>query len=53
MAERGEDVLLAPHAVKALIEPAQVAEAVAFLCTPAGRAVTGAPFVMDQGWTAR
>jgi 3-hydroxybutyrate dehydrogenase len=53
IAERGEDALLEPHVVKELIEPAEVAEAVAFLCTPAGRTVTGAPFVMDQGWTAR
>lgn len=53
MEARGEDALLAPHVVKELIEPALVAEAVAFLCTPAGRTVTGAPFVMDQGWTAR
>lgn len=53
IAERGEDAVLAPHAVKELIEPAQIAEAVAFLCTPAGRTITGAPFVMDQGWTAR
>jgi 3-hydroxybutyrate dehydrogenase len=50
---RGEDYLLASHAVKEVIEPEQVADAVAFLCTPAGRTVTGAPFVMDQGWTAR
>ena len=50
---KGEEVLLAPHAVKRLIEPSEVADAVAFLCTPAGRTVTGAPFVMDQGWTAR
>jgi 3-hydroxybutyrate dehydrogenase len=53
IAARGEAALLEPHAVKTLIEPAQVAEAVAFLCTPAGRTITGAPFVMDQGWTAR
>ncbi len=50
---KGEAAVLAPHAVKALIEPAHIADAVAFLCTPAGRAVTGAPFVIDQGWTAR
>jgi 3-hydroxybutyrate dehydrogenase len=50
---KGEAALLEPHAVKELIEPAEVAEAVAFLCTSAGRTVTGAPFVMDQGWTAR
>ncbi len=48
-----EDVILAPHAVKALIEPEDVAEAVHFLLTPAGRTITGAPLTMDQGWTAR
>jgi 3-hydroxybutyrate dehydrogenase len=53
IAERGEEYLLGSHAVKEVIEPHQVAEAVAFLCTPAGRTITGAPFVMDQGWTAR
>ncbi len=48
-----ERVILAPHAVKQLIEPAEVAEVVAFLAGPAGRAFTGAPVTMDQGWTAR
>jgi 3-hydroxybutyrate dehydrogenase len=48
-----EDVILAPQAVKRLLEPADVAEAAAFLLGPGGRAVTGAPFVMDLGWTAR
>jgi len=48
-----EEVILAPHAVKRLVEPADVAEAVAFLLTAAGRATTGAPLVMDQGWSAR
>ena len=48
-----EDVILAPHAVKRLIEPAEVAEVVAFLLGPAGRAFTGAPVTLDQGWTAR
>jgi 3-hydroxybutyrate dehydrogenase len=48
-----EDVILAPHAVKRLIEPEEVADAVAFLLTPAGRTITGAPLVMDQGWSAR
>jgi 3-hydroxybutyrate dehydrogenase len=48
-----EDVILAPHAVKELIEPSEVAEVVAFLAGPAGRAFTGAPVTMDQGWTAR
>jgi 3-hydroxybutyrate dehydrogenase len=48
-----EDVLLAPQAVKRLLEPEEVAEVAAFLLGPAGRAVTGAPLVMDLGWTAR
>jgi 3-hydroxybutyrate dehydrogenase len=48
-----EEVILAPHAVKELIEPAEVAEVVAFLAGPAGRSVTGVPVTMDMGWTAR
>jgi 3-hydroxybutyrate dehydrogenase len=48
-----EQVILAPHAVKRLIEPAEVAAAALFLLGPAGPAFTGAPFVMDAGWTAR
>jgi 3-hydroxybutyrate dehydrogenase len=48
-----EQVILAPHAVKELIEPSEVAEVVAFLASPAGRAFTGVPVTMDQGWTAR
>jgi 3-hydroxybutyrate dehydrogenase len=48
-----DEVILAPHAVKRLIEPAEVAGVVAFLAGPGGRAFTGAPVTMDQGWTAR
>ncbi len=48
-----EEIILAPHAVKRLIEPEQVAATVAFLLSPDGAAFTGAPIVMDQGWTAR
>ena len=48
-----EEVILAPHAVKRLIEPQEVAETVAFLLGPAGRSFTGAPVTMDLGWTAR
>jgi 3-hydroxybutyrate dehydrogenase len=48
-----EDVVLAPHAVKRLIEPDEVAELVSFLTGPGGRAFTGAAIPMDLGWTAR
>jgi 3-hydroxybutyrate dehydrogenase len=48
-----EDVILAPHAVKSLIEPSEVADVVAFLVGPSGRAFTGGAVTMDQGWTAR
>ena len=48
-----EDVLLAPQAVKRLLEPEEVAAAAAFVLGPDGRALTGAPLVLDLGWTAR
>jgi 3-hydroxybutyrate dehydrogenase len=48
-----EEVILAPHAVKELIEPGEVAEVVSFLAGPAGRSFTGVPVTMDMGWTAR
>ena len=48
-----EEVILAPHAVKRLIEPDEVAAAVEFLVGPGGRAFTGVPVTMDLGWTAR
>jgi 3-hydroxybutyrate dehydrogenase len=51
--ERSLDDLLAPQAVKRLLEPAEVAAAAAFLLGPDGRAVTGTPFLMDLGWTSR
>jgi 3-hydroxybutyrate dehydrogenase len=47
-----EEVILAPHAIKRLIEPEEIAAAVLFLLGPSGAAFTGAPFVMDAGWTA-
>jgi 3-hydroxybutyrate dehydrogenase len=48
-----ERVVLAPHAVKRLIEPEEAAEVVAFLAGPAGRSFTGSAVPMDLGWTAR
>jgi len=47
-----EQVLLVRSAVKRLIEPEEVADAVAFLCSPAAASMTGTSVVMDGGWTA-
>ncbi|WP_151772568.1 3-hydroxybutyrate dehydrogenase [Streptomyces abyssomicinicus] len=46
------EILLRDTAVKRLIEPAEVAETVAFLCGPAAATITGSSYVMDGGWTA-
>jgi 3-hydroxybutyrate dehydrogenase len=48
-----EDVILAPQAVKRLLEPEEVADVVAYVLGPTGRVFTGAPVVIDLGWTAR
>jgi 3-hydroxybutyrate dehydrogenase len=48
-----EDVLLAPQALKRMLEPSEVADAVAYLLGPGAAVLTGAPLVMDGGWTAR
>lgn len=47
-----EQVMLAPVALKRLVEPSEVAELVAYLCGPAAASVTGSAFTMDGGWTA-
>jgi 3-hydroxybutyrate dehydrogenase len=46
-------VMLERSAVKRLIEPAEVAELVAYLCSPAAASVSGTSVAMDGGWTAR
>lgn len=48
-----ENIMLEPAAVKRLIEPAQVAGFVAYLCSAAAGVITGAALTMDLGWTAR
>jgi len=48
-----EKIMLAPAAVKRLIEPAEVAGFVAYLCGDAAGVITGAALTMDLGWTAR
>ena len=52
-AEVIEKIMLEPAAIKRLIEPAEVADFVAYLCSPAAGAITGAALTMDLGWTAR
>jgi 3-hydroxybutyrate dehydrogenase len=47
-----EQVMLAPAAIKRLIEPAEVADAVSWLCSPSAASVTGTSMVMDGGWSA-
>ncbi|MER6996152.1 3-hydroxybutyrate dehydrogenase [Streptomyces sp. NPDC000410] len=46
------DVLLKDSALKRLIEPDEVAEAVAYLCAPQASFITGASLALDGGWTA-
>ena len=47
------DIMLAPAAIKRLLEPSEVAAYVRFLCSDDASAITGAVQVMDAGWTAR
>lgn len=46
-------VMLEPAAIKRLIEPNEVADLVAYLCSDGAAAVTGAAWDIDLGWTAR
>ena len=46
------DIMLAPSAIKRLIEPDEVAEMVAYLCSPPAATITGISMIMDGGWTA-
>ena len=46
------EVMLKDSALKRLVEPEEVAEAVAYLCTPQAAFITGASLTLDGGWTA-
>jgi 3-hydroxybutyrate dehydrogenase len=48
-----ERIMLTEPAIKRLIEPEEVAELAAFLCSKEASFINGASIVMDGGWTAR
>ena len=45
-------VMLAPAAIKRLIEPEEVADLVCYLCSPEASFITGTSIMMDGGWSA-
>ena len=47
-----EKIMLDRAAIKRLIEPAEVAELLAYLCTPPASLITGSSVTIDGGWTA-
>jgi len=52
-AEVVSTVMITQSAIKRLIEPSEVAELAAYLCSDAGSYANGASFVLDGGWSAR
>jgi 3-hydroxybutyrate dehydrogenase len=46
------EVMLASAAIKRLIEPEEVADLVAYLCSSEASFITGTSIMMDGGWTA-
>jgi 3-hydroxybutyrate dehydrogenase len=46
------EVMLARAAIKRLIEPEEVADLVAYLCSPEASFITGTSMMMDGGWSA-
>jgi 3-hydroxybutyrate dehydrogenase len=47
------DIMLAPAALKRLLDPSEVAAYVSFLCSDAAAGITGSLQAIDCGWTAR
>lgn len=47
------NVMLGPQATKQFIEIQEVADLVAFLCSPDAKSITGSAYAIDGGWTAQ
>lgn len=47
------EIMLAPAAIKRLIEPEEIASMALYLCGPNSDSISGASFLIDNGWTAR
>lgn len=47
------EIMLAPAAIKRLIEPKEIASMALYLCGPNSDSISGASFLIDNGWTAR
>jgi len=50
--KRDLDKIMSVHALGVLPTPADVADAIAFLCSPAARTITGILLPVDSGWAA-
>jgi NAD(P)-dependent dehydrogenase (short-subunit alcohol dehydrogenase family) len=50
--QRDPAKIMGVHALKILPVPADVADAIAFLCSPAARTITGVLLPVDSGWAA-
>ena len=48
-----EQVMLTEPAIKRLLEPNEVADALLYLCSPAATFINGTSLILDGGWTAR
>jgi 3-hydroxybutyrate dehydrogenase len=48
-----ERIMLTEPVIKRLLEPAEVADTVLFLCSDAAAFVNGTSLILDGGWTAR
>jgi 3-hydroxybutyrate dehydrogenase len=47
------DVILAPQPTRQFVQPAEIAELVAYLCGDMARSITGSAISIDGGWTAK